>query len=143
MNENIIALYEMGAISTADEKEALDFCRRSKIGEHKCSVATRHGWSCDICLESELLKLWLDGVHTINSCCGHGDPRLASILTVGEESKKKMEAMGYDRADDALRMSRYGQIICSWAPKSKLIYNELTGGNADERKQRTVARERR
>lgn len=127
MNENIIALYEMGAISSADEKEAFDFCKKSNVGEYKCSVITRHGWFCDICLESELLKLNLDGVHTINSCCGHGDFRLARILTVGEESKKKMKALGYVRADNVARMSGYGKIICAWIPKSELIYNELCG----------------
>ena len=31
MNENILILHEMGMISSADEREALDFCKKAKL----------------------------------------------------------------------------------------------------------------
>ena len=113
MNENILILHEMGMISSADEREALDFCKKSKIGEYKCS---------DLCLEEELLKLRLDGVYAAGSCCGHGDIAKASILTVGEDDERKMLKMGYIKADNIERISHIGQPIYSWVPKSVLIY---------------------
>ena len=122
MNENILILHEMGMISSADEREALDFCKKSKIGEYKCSVKTRYGWFCDLCLEEELLKLRLDGVYAAGSCCGHGDIAKASILTVGEDDERKMLKMGYIKADNIERISHIGQPIYSWVPKSVLIY---------------------
>ena len=86
LEENITALFESGKISSLDLENAKKFCSSSKIGEYKCCVRTRYGFCCDLCLEDELLSLKSKGVNTINSCCGHGDLALASILTAGENS---------------------------------------------------------
>ena len=55
MNENIRVLFEMGKIEEPNEELARNFCRASKIGTYKCAVTTRFGFSCDLCLEEELL----------------------------------------------------------------------------------------
>ena len=101
-------------------KEAGIDCKHSKIGDYKCAVKTRLGWCCDVCLENELLYLSQKGVHTINSCCGHGDKHLASILVAGENSKQLMNDLGYEeseiQADDA--RSR------AYIPKTPMRYEE-------------------
>lgn len=120
MNENIQALFEMGKIKAPVEKLAREFCRESKIGEYKCAVTTRFGFFCDLCLEDELLHLKSMGVHTVASCCGHGNPELASILTVGENSREVMQNMGY----------KLTACLCgreNWRPKSILLYNPPEG----------------
>lgn len=131
--ENILALYENGNISTPSVDAAMDFCRNCEMGSHKCSVETMYGWCCDICLETELLYLKSLGVATLNSCCGHGEISLASILTVGEESADKMRNICYSLADNVDRKTDYGKPIHSWKPKSALLY-ELYDGSADERR---------
>ena len=123
MNENIQALFEMGKIKAPVEKLAREFCRGSKIGEYKCAVTTRFGFFCDLCLEDELLHLKSVGVHTVASCCGHGNPELASILTVGENSREAMQNMGYELIGDL-----YGRD--NWRPKSTLLYSPLEGEEA-------------
>lgn len=97
MNENIQALFDMGKIESPTEELAKAFCRNSKIGKYKCAVTTRFGFFCDLCLEEELLYLKSVGVHTVASCCGHGNPELASILTVGENSREALKD-GKDRS---------------------------------------------
>ncbi len=105
--ENEAVLKEMG----------LD-CKNSKIGTHKCSVITRYGWCCDVCLENELMWLYSRGIHTINSCCGHGNRRLSIILVVGDSSKKKMEALGYELAE----IQNSDPNMASYIPKTPLPY---------------------
>lgn len=116
MNENIQAIFEMGKIKAPVEKLAREFCRNSKIGEYKCAVTTRFGFFCDLCLEDELLYLKSMGVHTVASCCGHGNAEIASILTVGENSRAAMQNMGYE-----LISRLYGQD--NWRPKSTFLYS--------------------
>lgn len=129
--ENILALYENGSISALSVDDAIDFCQKCKIGSYKCSVKTMYGWCCDICLEEELLYLKSLGVATVNSCCGHGDALLASILTVGDESAEKMRDTGYFLADSVERRTDYGKPIHSWKPKSAFLY-ELYENSASE-----------
>ena len=120
MNENIQALFEMGKIEAPTEELARAFCRASKIGEYKCAVTTRFGFFCDLCLEEELLYLKSMGVHTIASCCGHGNAELASILTSGENSREAMQNMGYK-----LLGCFYGWD--NWRSKSTLLYSPPEG----------------
>ena len=87
----------MGKSESPTEELAKAFCRNSKIGKYKCAVTTRFGFFCDLCLEEELLYLKSVGVHTVASCCGHGNPELASILTVGENSREALKD-GKDRS---------------------------------------------
>ncbi|MCC8181540.1 MAG: hypothetical protein LIO45_00950 [Clostridiales bacterium] len=75
--ENALILFDEGKIPDMSINTAKAYCARCKIGTHKCSVQTRYGWCCDLCVEEELLALRLCGVHTMGSCCGHGDQRLA------------------------------------------------------------------
>lgn len=99
-------------------KEAGIDCEQSKVGDYKCAVKTRLGWCCDVCLENELLWLNSQGVHTINSCCGHGKKQLASILVVGENSRHLMDELGYAEAEiqtDDERMRAY-------VPKTPMPY---------------------
>ena len=124
MNENIQALFEMGKIEAPVEKLAREFCRASKMGEYKCAVTTRFGFFCDLCLEEELLYLKSVGVHTVASCCGHGNAELASILTAGETSREAMQNMGYELTG----------CLCgrdNWRPKSILLYNPPEGEEGD------------
>ena len=93
-------------------------CKTSVIGNHKCSVQTRYGWCCDVCLENELLWLYSQGIHTINSCCGHGEKGLASILVVGEESKNRMNEMGYSLAEIQTEDCR----MAAYVPKTQFPY---------------------
>lgn len=116
MNENVQALFEMGKIKAPIEELARTFCQTSKIGEHRCAVITRFGFCCDLCLKEELLCLKSIGVHTVASCCGHGRPELASILTAGENSREIMQNMGYE-----LMGNLYGRD--NLRPKSMLLYN--------------------
>lgn len=134
--ENILALYENGSISALSAEDAIDFCRNCKIGSYKCSVKTMYGWCCDICLEEELLYLKSLGVATVNSCCGHGDTFLASILTVGDESAEKMRDTGYFPADSVERRTAYGKPIHSWKPKSAFLYELAENIPADVRPER-------
>ena len=134
--ENILALYENGSISALSAEDAIDFCRNCKIGSYKCSVKTMYGWCCDICLEEELLYLKSLGVATVNSCCGHGDTFLASILTVGDESAEKMRDTGYFPADSVERRTSYGKPIHSWKPKSAFLYELAENIPADVRPER-------
>lgn len=120
MNKNIQTLFEMGKIKSPTEELATAFCRTSKIGEYRCAVTTQFGFFCDLCLEDELLYLKSVGVHTIASCCGHGNPELASILTVGENSRAAMQNMGYELISDL-----YGRD--NWKPKTTLLYNPPEG----------------
>lgn len=139
--ENVLALYENGSISALSVEEAIGFCRKCKIGSYKCCVKTMYGWCCDICLEGELLYLKSLGVATVNSCCGHGEMSLASILTVGDESAEKMRNIGYFLADNVDHKTDYGKPIHSWKPKSALLY-ELYEDSASEN-QDTSCDERR
>lgn len=116
MNENAQALFEMGKIKAPTEELARAFCQTSKIGEHRCAIITRFGFCCDLCLEDELLYLKSIGVHTVASCCGHGNPELASILTAGENSREAMQNMSYDLIENL-----YGRD--NWRPKSALLYS--------------------
>lgn len=120
MNENIRVLFEMGKIEEPNEELARNFCRASKIGTYKCVVTTRFGFSCDLCLEEELLYLKSVGVHTVASCCGHGNSELASILSAGETSREAMQNMGYE-----LIGNLYGRD--NWRPKSMLLYDPPEG----------------
>lgn len=124
--ENILALYENGNISIPSVYVAMDFCQKCKIGSYNCCVKTMYGWCCDICLEDELLYLNSLGIATINSCCGHGNISLASILTVSNESAEKMRNAGYSLADNINRKTDYGKPIHSWKPKSALLYELYT-----------------
>lgn len=117
IRESIIALKEAGKIPKANIDEARKYCKTVKIGTHECCVKTRLNFSCDLCLENELLSLQSKGVHTANSCCGHGNPALASILVVGEESEKKMRELGYEFLGDV------GYRHTNWRPKALFIYD--------------------
>lgn len=125
-NENVQALFEMGKINEPTDEAALLFCKKSNIGKYLCSVQTRYGWCCDLCLEEELMELYSKGVHTVNSCCGHGAEELASILVVGENSKEKMFELGY------MFLREIGSRITMWKPKSKMIYCDAKMDGTDE-----------
>lgn len=111
-------LYEWAEENEAVLKEMGVLCKDSKVGTHKCSVQTRYGWCCDVCLENELMWLYSRGVHTIGSCCGHGNRRLSSILVVGDSSKEKMEALGYALAE----IQNSTPNMASYTPKTPLPY---------------------
>ena len=123
MNENIQVLFEMGKIEKPDDRLAMEFCKTSKMGEYKCAVKNRFGFFCDLCIEDEILHLRSLGIHTVASCCGHGEKELASILTVGENSKAIMMDMGYKLLD-----CLYGGE--NWEPKS-IMLDEKPEGEED------------
>lgn len=115
LNENVLALFEMKRIQEPTVDEAKKFCSSNKVGDYLCSVKTRYGWCCDLCLEEELLALYSKGIHTINSCCGHGNEALKTILVVGENSRQKMEENGYGFVSDL------GNGVTMWKAKSITI----------------------
>lgn len=114
-DENVQALFEMGKISEPSISAAKEYCKNSKIGDYACLVQTRLGWSCDLCLEKELLELWSQGVHTINSCCGHGNNGLKTILVIGDNSREKMESLDYEFLESK------GNNVTMWRAKSETI----------------------
>ena len=120
MNENIRVLFEMGKIEEPNEELARNFCRASKIGTYKCAVTTRFGFSCDLCLEEELLYLKSVGVHTVASCCGHGNSELPSILLSWHTSREVMHNKGFE-----LICYIYWLVSCS--TKSMLLYDPPEG----------------
>ena len=119
---NVTALYENKMIIKPCIDEAIRFCERSNIGSHSCSVKTRYGWCCDICLEAELLALNQCGIHTVNSCCGHGNINLSSIMVVGENSIELMEQIGYETANIQADNSEYKCLTKCYVPKSTMLY---------------------
>lgn len=51
-------------------------------------------WVCiDACLATEIGWLWLKGVKTIESCCGHGKDE--GYIAVQADSIPKMKELGY------------------------------------------------
>ena len=103
-------LFEMGKIEKPDDRLAMEFCKTSKMGEYKCAVKNRFGFFCDLCIEDEILHLRSLGIHTVASCCGHGEKELASILM----------DMGYKLLD-----CLYGRE--NWEPKSIMLYEKPEG----------------
>jgi hypothetical protein len=53
----------------------------------------------DVCIASEIGKLWMSGIETVECCCGHGHMRPSVI--VKEESIPKMEQLGYRHYTEA------------------------------------------
>lgn len=51
----------------------------------------------DVCLVSEIKKLWKQGIKTDESCCGHNKAP-AYIAVCDQESQRKMRKMGYEDA---------------------------------------------
>lgn len=121
-DENVVALFESEKIAEPTIKCAVEFCKKSSVGTHVCSVKTQFGWCCDICLEDELLYLASEGVHTVNSCCGHGNDKLSTILVAGETSKEKMKILGYEFVGDV------SERFSEWSAKSKTIWEKYSSG---------------
>ena len=113
--ENVKVLFEMGKISEPSLEAAKVFCKNSKIGCYNCLVQTRFGWCCDACLEEEMLWLYSQGVHTINSCCGHGNNELKTVVVIGENSREKMKTLGYELLEELENR------VTLWRAKSKAI----------------------
>lgn len=124
INENISILHETGKIKKPNVEEAIQFCNTSNIGEYKCSVKTRYGWCCDLCLEAELLTLNNYGIHTVNSCCGHGNPLLSNIMVIGENSIESMDKMGYVVADIQADRTEHVCLTKCYIPKSTMLYEK-------------------
>ena len=118
LDETIQIMNEEGFISKPKLSDAQLYCKNSKMGEYKCSVKNREGFCCDVCLQDEILSLRSKGIHTIASCCGHGDITKACILIVTEESEVKMKEMGYEICEKRCLKDR----MSYWKPKSILIY---------------------
>lgn len=77
INDNIYILYDLNKINEKSLDCAKKYCNQSHLGEYRCSVKNRYGFFCDLCLEEELLFLYSQGIHTIASCCGHGNKKIA------------------------------------------------------------------
>ena len=54
--------------------------------------------SIDVCIASEIGKLWMNGVETVESCCGHGYDFPSVYVAAG--SVEKMEQLGYEHYED-------------------------------------------
>lgn len=61
------------------------------------SMKTPEGrWvAIDVCIATEIGRLWMRGVVTLGSCCGHGQMTPHVIVTA--ESVPKMRELGYDQ----------------------------------------------
>lgn len=59
------------------------------------SMKTPQGrWvAIDVCIATEIGRLWMQGVVTLGSCCGHG--QMAPTVVVAPESIPKMRELGY------------------------------------------------
>jgi hypothetical protein len=48
----------------------------------------------DVCIATEIGRLWMHGVVTVGSCCGHG--QMQPTVVVAAESIPKMRELGYE-----------------------------------------------
>lgn len=48
----------------------------------------------DVCIATEIGRLWLNGIVTLGSCCGHGQMLPTVVVTL--ESVQRMRALGYE-----------------------------------------------
>jgi hypothetical protein len=48
----------------------------------------------DVCIATEIGRLWMHGVVTMGSCCGHG--QMQPTVVVARESIPKMRELGYE-----------------------------------------------
>jgi hypothetical protein len=48
----------------------------------------------DACIATEIAWLWLDGIETVASCCGHN--KAPAIISVIEDDAERMERLGYE-----------------------------------------------
>lgn len=70
----------------------------------------------DPCIVDEIAFLWEQGVHTYNSCCGHG--KILADVIVDNRSSNIMEKLGY-QMNESWHLQRGAEDSKSWFLKSK------------------------
>jgi hypothetical protein len=77
---------------------AICTCEGVSFGVYSAAVSMKMAdskWVCiDVCIATEIGRLWMNGVTTINSCCGHG--KLPPAVIVTDESVARMRELGYE-----------------------------------------------
>lgn len=68
----------------------------------------------DRCILPELEELWDNGIETMCSCCGHGEPEMAWIV-VGDKYYQHMIDLGYQE-----RLPQYDYCSCGVFFRAKL-----------------------
>jgi len=75
-------------------------CANVEMGTYAATVSmqtpTEKWVGVDVCIATEVGRLWMSGVTTLASCCGHGE--LEPTVVVAEESIGRMRALGYENA---------------------------------------------
>jgi hypothetical protein len=99
--------------------------KKSYVQEYECQI-TKNGISFDGCLWTELNILWLQGIKTIGSCCGHhcNSAKDTAYIQVIKEDKQKMINLGYQPIKN-----QYGNVIF----KPKTIFIDTTHPTESER----------
>ena len=90
--------------------------KKSYIQQYDCQV-TKNGISFDGCLWTELNILWMQGIKTIGSCCGHHQNGGIPYIQVIDEDEEKMIKLGYQSFKN-----QYGNIL--FKPKTMFIESE-------------------
>ena len=58
-----------------------------------------HAVAIDSCIATAISWLWLQGVKTVNSCCGHNTEQIEPWVIVAEGYEQNMIDMGFSIAD--------------------------------------------
>lgn len=89
----------------------------SHCQQYECQVI-KNGISFDGCLWTELNMLWLDGIETIGSCCGHHIDGGTPYIQVKKEYEKDMIEKGYQPFEN-----EYGNVL--FKPKTIFLESEV------------------
>lgn len=71
-----------------------------------------NGYCLDRCIAEEVMQLWMKGIVTTGSCCGHN--KVPGYIGVDEKDIDKMKELGYVVLPNSLDASRED----SFVPKS-------------------------
>ena len=84
-------------------------CVGVEIGTYKNQQSFLSGTNrligIDRCLVFEIVHLWLLGIKTVMSCCGHN--KVAGIISVAPEEADKMKELGYKEFETPNRRSSF------------------------------------
>lgn len=89
----------------------------SHCQQYECQVI-KNDTAFDGCLWTELNMLWLDGIETIGSCCGHHIDGGIPYIQVKKEYEKDMIEKGYEPFKN-----EFGNVL--FKPKTIFIGSEL------------------
>ena len=73
-------------------------CADVEFGVYSATVSMQTAsdkWvAIDVCIATEIGRLWMNGVETLSCCCGHG--KLVPSVVVAQDSIGRMRDLGYE-----------------------------------------------